>query len=381
MGFLEMIYAALSDYTLRTVILGTAILGMVSGALGCFAFLRRQSLLGDAISHAALPGIALAFLLTGSKTTLVLVLGAALSGWIGMVCVMSIVRYTRVKEDSALGIILSVFFGFGMVLLAVINRLPTARKAGLQKFLFGMAATMLEEDVIAMAVLGLIVLGLMLLLWKEFKLLSFNPEFGATLGFPIRAMDVLLTALIVTAIVIGLEAVGVVLMSAMIVAPAAAARQWTDRLHIMVLLASMFGALSGICGAVLSGMIRHLPTGPTVVLCMSGIVLFSLVFAPKHGIFFRWMSRRRVRQDVRFRRVLTDLYRLVEHHQGERQHGHPVTVLMLMDSWQSGVKRSLKLMQTLGFVEQASDKGWILTERGLEEAQNMVGRHGDAYES
>lgn len=380
MNILEFLQLALTDYTLRTVILGTTVLGMVSGALGCFAFLRRQSLLGDAISHAALPGIALAFLATGSKSTLILVLGAAFSGWIGMLLVMTIVRYTRVKEDSALGMMLSVFFGFGMVLLAFINRLPSARKAGLQKFLFGMAATMLEDDVIAMATLGLLVFGLMFLFWKEFKLLSFNPEFGATLGFPIRALDTLLTAMIVTAIVIGLEAVGVVLMSAMIVAPAAAARQWTDRLYMMVLLAAIFGAISGISGALLSGMIPNLPTGPTIVLVITTIVLFSLVFSPKRGLLSRWIRRRQMRKDVHFNDVLADLYRLVVQHQGERLHGHPVAVLLAMDSRKSGVKRSLSLMQTLGFVEQTSDKSWILTERGLEEAKKSLDTKGEAYE-
>jgi manganese/zinc/iron transport system permease protein len=250
----------------------------------------------------------------------------------------------------------------------------------LQKFLFGMAATMLEEDVIAMATLGLIVFGLMLLFWKEFKLLSFNPEFGATLGFPIKTLDILLTAMIVTAIVIGLEAVGVVLMSAMIVAPAAAARQWTDRLHLMVLLAAIFGAVSGISGALLSGMVRHLPTGPTIVLCITTIVMVSLVFSPKRGLLFRWIRRRQIYKDIHFKNVLTDLYQLALQHQGKRQHGHPVAVLLTMDSRGSGVKRSLTMMQTLGFVEQTSDKSWILTEKGFEEARKFSQGRGAGYE-
>jgi manganese/zinc/iron transport system permease protein len=243
-----------------------------------------------------------------------------------------------------------------------------------------MAATMLEDDVIAMAILGMLVFGLMLLFWKEFKLLSFNPEFGATLGFPVRGLDILLTAMIVTAIVIGLEAVGVVLMSAMIVAPAAAARQWTDRLHVMVLLAAIFGAVSGISGALLSGTVQHLPTGPTIVLFITTIVIFSLVFSPKRGLLFLWIRRRQIRKDVHFKNVLSDLYRLAMQHQGERQHGHPVAVLLTMDSRGSGVKRSLILMQTLGFVEQTSDKSWILTEKGFEEAQKFLETRGEAYE-
>ena len=299
MNPIEFMTYIMSDYTLRTVTLGTAVLGMVSGALGCFAVLRRRSLLGDAISHASLPGIALAFLLTGSKATFVLVLGAAFAGWLGMLLVLSIVHYTRIKEDSALGMMLSVFFGFGMVLLAFINRLPTASKAGLQKFLFGMAATMLESDVITMAVLGLIVFAMMIIFWKELKLLSFDADYCTSLGFPSGSLDILLTSLIVIAIVIGLETVGVVLMSAMIVAPASAARQWTDRLHIMVGLSALFGAISGVCGALLSGMIPHLPTGPTIVLIITAIFLVSLFFAPKRGIIFRWLRVRRQHRMIR----------------------------------------------------------------------------------
>lgn len=270
---LALLHNLLFDYTLRTVALGAGVLGAISGALGAFAVLRKQSLLGDAMSHAALPGIAIAFLLTESKAPLVLLLGAAVAGWVGTLLVSSVVSTTRIKLDSALGIVLSVFFGFGLMLLTFIQRMPTAAQAGLDKFLFGQAATLVERDVLAMGLLGLPAIALMLLFWKEFKLLSFDPDFGASLGLPMRLLDILLTTLIVVAIVVGLQTVGVVLMSAMVVAPAAAARQWTDRLGVMVGLSALLGALAGVSGAVLSSTTARLPTGPTVVLCISAIVL------------------------------------------------------------------------------------------------------------
>lgn len=284
---MDLLYNLLFDYTLRTVAMGAAVLGAVSGALGAFAVLRRQSLLGDAMSHAALPGIALAFLLSGSKAPLVLMIGAAIAGWLGALAMMAIVRSTRVKQDSALGMVLSVFFGFGLVLLTFIQKLPDATQAGLDKFLFGQAATLLASDVITMAAVGGVALLLMLIFWKEFKLLSFDPDFGAILGFRMRLLDVLLTSLLVVAIVIGLQTVGVVLMSAMIVAPAAAARQWTDRLGTMVGLSALFGALSGVAGALVSSGAARLPTGPTIVLIVSAIVLVSLLFAPHRGLVWR----------------------------------------------------------------------------------------------
>jgi len=298
MNFFDLLHNLIFDYTLRTVALGSAVLGIVSGALGCYAVLRRQSLLGDAISHAALPGVALAFLITQSKAPLVLMIGAGLAGWLATLLVLKITSSTRVKNDSALGIVLSVFFGLGLVLLTYIQRhVPNAAQAGLDKFLFGQAATLIMSDVITMAAVGVVALGLMMLFWKEFKLASFDPEFGAAVGFPIRLLDVLLTTLLVVAIVIGLQTVGVVLMSAMVVAPAAAARQWTNRLGVMVALSAGFGALAGVSGAAISSIVTRMPTGPTIVLCISTIVAVSMLFAPNRGLVWA-RTRRRVAAPV-----------------------------------------------------------------------------------
>jgi manganese/zinc/iron transport system permease protein len=298
MHIAQILHDLLFDYTLRTVALGAATLGLVSGVLGAFAILRRQSLLGDAISHAALPGVALAFLFTGSKEPLILVLGAMVAGWVGTLFVMLVTRNTRIKPDAALGIVLSVFFGFGLVLLTFIQRLPTASKAGLDKFLFGQAATLLQRDVVTMATLGIAALVSVVLIWKEFKLLTFDPGFALSLGYNTRLLDVLLTTLTVVAIVVGLQTVGVVLMSAMLVAPPAAARQWTQRLDRMVLLSGFLGASAGLMGAVTSSQVARLPTGPTIVMYISAVVLFSLLFAPRRGIVSK--ARQRRQQRVRF---------------------------------------------------------------------------------
>lgn len=284
-----------SDYTFRTVALGSAILGLVSGALGTYAVLRRQSLLGDAISHAALPGIALAFLLTGSRVTLVLLLGALAAGWVATMAIMVVTSTSRIKYDSALGLMLSVFFGFGLVLLTYIQQHAGAAQAGLDAFLFGQAATLVGRDVWTMAGLGAAALLGMTVFWKEFKLLAFDPAFGKTLGLPIRGLDVVLMTLLVVAIVIGLQTVGVVLMSAMLIAPAAAARQWTDRLGVMVLLAMGFGVISGMGGALLSISVPGLPTGPTIVLCATALVAVSLFLAPHRGLLWRRKRRRKRR--------------------------------------------------------------------------------------
>ena len=282
----EFVVTLFSDYTLRVVALGAMIIGMTAGSLGTFAVLRQQSLLGDAIAHATLPGICIAFLLTGSKSGIVLLLGAGFTGWIGTLFLILITRNTTIKKDAALGIILSVFFGIGLMLLTIVQKLPTANKAGLDKFLFGNAATLLIGDLITIALLSVGVLFVVFLFWKEFKICMFDEDFAKSLGITTLWFDFLITSLIVVAIVIGLQTVGVVLMSALLVAPAAAARQWTDRLGHMLLISAIFGSVSGGAGAILSSSVDKLPTGPIIVVCVSGIVLFSLLFAPHRGIMW-----------------------------------------------------------------------------------------------
>jgi manganese/zinc/iron transport system permease protein len=357
----------LFDYTVRTVALGAGSLGAVAGALGCFAVLRRQSLLGDAISHAALPGIVLAFMLTGAKSPLVLVLGAAVAGWIGTLVIMAIVRHTTLPEDSALGIVLSVFFGVGLVLLTHVQRDPTASQAGLETFLFGQAATMLTRDVAVIAGLGSLSLMAVAVFWKEFKLLSFDPDYGATQGLPMRTIDILLTTFLVIAIVIGLQTVGVVLMSALVIAPAAAARQWTNSLAVMVVLAAAFGATAGVAGSLLSGMAAQVPTGPTIVLAATTLVLVSMSLAPERGLVWAAVRRRRQRQQVRTEAVLADLHELAGHHRGE--HAHEVGVLETMRGRQTDVRRALQILESRGHARRAASGGWHITPAGRAHAE------------
>jgi manganese/zinc/iron transport system permease protein len=367
----ELFRLLLFDYTLRTVALGAAALGAAAGALGSFALLRRQSLLGDAIAHAALPGIGIAFLLTGSRATPVLVLGAALAGWIGTLIVLGIVRSSRIPPDSALGIVLSVFFGLGLVILTFVQRLPNAAQAGLDTFLFGQAATLLGRDVVLIAIVGTSALLVVALFWKEFKLLAFDPEFGASIGLSVVRVDILLTTLLVVAIVIGLQTAGVVLMSAMVVAPAAAARQWTDSLGIMVFLAGALGAAAGAGGAMLSALGGGIPTGPTIVLLATFALVVSLLLAPGRGIVSGLLRSVRTRKKVRADSVLADLYALAAQHGEGTEHAHPVAVLRAMQPRAAGVERSLRALAAMGWAREAMPGAWTLTRSGVERARTL----------
>ena len=297
--------------------------------------------------------------------------GAIAAGWIATLLVMGITSSTRISYDSALGTILSVFFGFGLVLLTVIQKTPDANQAGLSTFLFGQAAALVQEEVYTMCLLGAVALIPVVLFWKEFALLSFDPEFGRSLGFPIRALDILLTTLFVISIVIGLQTVGVVLMSAMIIAPAVAARQWTDRLGMMVLLGGFFGAASGITGAFLSSTTARLPTGPTIVLCVSFVVFISLLFAPNRGLLWRWLQNRRNAQKLKLDVVLMDVYALAAQH-SPMDHPHAESVLNVMNELAARTEPSLHRLADLGLVRQVENGNWALTENGKSYVEQMV---------
>ncbi len=374
-GVMIILSDLLFDYTMRTVALGSAILGLVSGALGTYAVLRKQSLLGDAMAHAALPGVVLAFIIFRSRAPFVLMMGAIISGWLGTLLIINIIKLTRVKEDSALGLILSVFFGFGLMLLTYIQRIPDARQAGLDRFLFGQAAALLQSDILTMAYVGGAALIIMVVFWKEFKLLSFDREFGASLGFSMQGLDILLTTLIVIAIVIGLQTVGVVLMSAMVVAPATAARQWTNRMHIMVILSAIFGALAGIIGTVISGLGPRIPTGPTIVLSISIIVLISLLLAPNRGLTWRWIKNIRNKNKIELETVLLDLYTLATKHD-KPTHGHSINVLDTMHTGTHGTLNTLKELQKRDLVEHQEKDIWSLTQGGWQKAQDLAKERG-----
>jgi manganese/zinc/iron transport system permease protein len=295
---METLHDLVFDYTLRNVALGATLLGIVSGVLGAFAVLRRQGLLGDTLAHAALPGIAIAFLLTGSRETLVLLLGAGIAGWRGTLVILRVVRDTTLSEDTALGVILSVFFGVGITLLTMIQNRNDASQAGLDRYLFGQAAALVADNVRTFAILGGVALAILFLFYKEFTLLSFDPAFAASVGLPVRGLDVLLTSLLVVAVMIGLQTVGVVLMAAMVIGPGAAARQWTDRLLTMLLLAGFFGGLAGVTGAVISVQGERLPTGPMIILSLTAIVMVSLLLAPRHGLLPVWWRQRRNQREL-----------------------------------------------------------------------------------
>lgn len=293
------------DPNLRWVFMATLLLGVAAGTLGCFAFLRGRSLMGDVLAHSALPGVCIAFLFgevlrsrgwlnIDSKNLWLLLAGASLTAMLAANCVAAITRHVRLKEDAAQAIALTIFFGCGVVMLSHIQHSGAGSQSGLDKFLFGQTASLVASDVRTMAGVAAVLCVLAFLLFKELKLLCFDAEFGAGLGMPMRVLDTVLLLMIVAAVVIGLQAVGVVLISALLITPAAAARFWTDKLTVMVLLSAVIGGCSGMLGTVLSSheKAQGLPTGPMIVLAATTLFVISVLFAPRRGVLAKvWRAR------------------------------------------------------------------------------------------
>ena len=286
----------LQSYTTQMVLLGTALLGLASGIAGTFAVLRKESLIGDGLSHAALPGVVIAFLLTGIKDIEVLILGAALSSITAAWLITITVENSKIKFDGALATILSAFFGLGMVLLTYLQSLNNAGQAGLSKFIFGQAATILARDVYITSAAALIIIVLTALFWKELKLISFDVEYAKTLQIPVTFTLILYRFLLIMTIIIGIQSVGAILISSLLIAPAVGARQWTNKLGTMCILAGLFGMVSAIGGTIWSTTVQKLPTGPAIIVILSVIVLLSLIFAPNRGILWQYRRNKQSKQ-------------------------------------------------------------------------------------
>lgn len=288
------------NYSDAVVAIGAALLGITAGALGVFAVLRQRSLVGDALAHAALPGVCVAFIATGAKDAGTLLIGAGIAGLIGALAMVGIERTSRIRPDAAIGVVLTSFFSLGIVGLTFIANSNNANQAGLEKYLFGQAAGLLERDLLIMAILAFGSLSLVALAFKALKTTLFDPGFAASVGLPVRALEVAMTALLVVAVVVGLRTVGAILMVAMLVAPAVAARQLVGRLALMLPLAAAIGGAVGVTGSLLSAR-AELPTGPVIVLVATAAVVVCVLAAPGRGVL--WRARRLARDR---RRMLTE---------------------------------------------------------------------------
>lgn len=355
-------------YTDAVVALGAAILGLTAGVLGAFAVLRGRSLVGDALAHSALPGVALAFIVTGAKDAGSLLVGAGIAGIVGALAMVAIERTSRIRPDAAIGVVLSSFFALGIVLLTHIADLNNANQAGLDKYLFGQAAGLLERDLVVMGGLSLAALAVVALGFRALKVTLFDTAFAGSVGLPVRALEVLMTALIVVAVIVGVRAVGAILMVALLVAPTVAARQLTNRLARVLVLAGAIGAAIGVAGALLS-MRAEVPTGPVIVLVGFAVVAACVLLAPGRGVLWRAGQLRRARRRARNEGVLVDLETAL--HAGPP----PTERELALSSGRSRreLRRALRNLDRLGLLER-DGRRVFLSEAGASTAHTMLER-------
>lgn len=367
-------FLSLSDANVRYVVLGSMLLAASSAVVGCFTFLKKRSLIGDAIAHSVLPGICAAFILSGTKNPVYLVIGAFITGWISVVALDAITRYSKIKQDTATGLVLSVFFGIGIFMLTMIQGAGNAAQSGLNNFLFGKAASLLFQDVMVFGGIASMLIISIMLLYKELKLITFDPEFAQATGIPIRWLELILTTLTVLAVVVGIQAVGVVLMAAMLITPAAAARYWTDRLWIMLVLAAIFGAISGLSGAYISYLAPAMPTGPWIVLVLSTIALFSFFGAPGKGIIYRLLQQRRVRMKILEENILKLFYNLGESQRTFTEARSLQELQEMRFLSRPKLILGLRRLQWQGFLERLNGR-YRFTSAGLRKGRRVVKLH------
>jgi manganese/zinc/iron transport system permease protein len=299
-------------YNAALVTVGAALLGISAGVTGTFLFLRKRALVSDAISHATLPGVGLAFIIMvalggDGRNLLGLMAGSAMSAWLGLLCVTWLSQKTRLAEDAAIGSVLSVFFGFGIVLLTIIQTMSSGRQAGLEGFLLGSTAGMLWADAMIIALGGAAVLVAVLFLRRPMALVAFDPEYAVSTGMNVRRMDLAMMGLVMAVTVVGLKIVGLILIVALLIIPPVSARFWSNRTDRVVLLAGVMGGVSGYVGAAISASAPSVPTGPIIVLVSFALFLFSLLLAPNRGVLAAVLQHLRFRKHVHLRQGLLAL--------------------------------------------------------------------------
>lgn len=381
---------ALRDHNTRVVLLGTMLLGLAAGVVGTFMLLHKQALLGDALSHATLPGIGLAFIFAvmagGSGKSLGwLLTGAVITGLMGIGCILLVRQFTRLKQDTALGIVLSVFFGAGVAILGIIQKMQTGHAAGLESFIYGKTASMRSTDAwLIAATAALVIAGCMVLL-KELQLICFDGGYARAQGWPVVLLEILLMAMVTAVTVIGLQAVGLILIVALLIIPAAAARFWTNRLVPMLVIAAVIGACSAVVGAAASAVVPNLPSGATIVVVAASLFAISMIFAPARGVLIRWLQHLRLNARIARQHLLRAMYEHGESRTGTAQAAPaaaagraPVSFADLLNarSWSATeLDRALAAAGREGLVQQNATGEWMLTESGIAQAARLTRNH------
>lgn len=367
-------FFSFSDPNVRLVVLGMILISSSAAVVGTFAFLQKKALVGDAVAHALLPGIAIAFMLSGSKNPWILIGGALISGWISLFLIEYLSHKTKLKSDASIALVLSVLFGLGILLLTHIQHSGVGNQSGLDKFLFGKAASITSDDLWAFGSVSILIIALTILFFKAFKLMSFNRDYAVTIGLPVKWLSFTLNTLLVLAIVAGIQAVGVVLMAALLIAPAAAARSWTNNLSTMIGISVVIGSLSAIVGSFISYTHANMPTGPWIVVALTFFTILSLLFAPQKGVLARVSQQKNNRKKILTENILKSFYHLTENREDPYVSFSPNDIKAKRSFTDQELQLGLKLLVKKLFLIP-SDASFKLSQSGFEDAKRVVRLH------
>lgn len=368
------LFIDLGNPNVQWVVIGTILIGLSSAIVGCFTVLNRKSLVGDAISHAVLPGVAMAFMFFNSKSPFVLLFGALVTGWLSIITIDAIEKYSRIKSDAAIGLVMSVFFGVGILLMTRIQHSGNAAQSGLDHFLFGKAASLVGTDLwVALGVCAIVIL-VVILHFRQFQIMTFDPEFAESSGLPVNWLRFLMSFITVLVVTVGIQIVGVVLMSALLITPAVAARYWTDDLKSMLGIASFVSVISCLGGVFLSFAVAKMPTGPWIVVFVSLCTFFSILFAPKNGWFKSWLDKRQHVRKIAEENVIKAFFHLGEE-RGDYKTPRTFAVLQEKKNFDPvKLKGEIRRLLKEGLLIE-KDQAFSLTEDGKKEAFRIVRLH------
>ncbi|MCH8545234.1 MAG: metal ABC transporter permease [Cryomorphaceae bacterium] len=356
------------DPNLQFVLLGILLLSATASLVGTYNFFQKQALVGETIAHAMLPGVVIAFMISGVKNPWHLLIGAGVSGWFSVLFIEWIKRETKVKADAAMAIALTFFFGIGVMLMVRLQHQEVGNQAGLDHYLFGKAAAMTDEEGWVFLITALVVLTLMTIYHREIKLLCFNRDYAQSLGVPVKRIDVILSFMTILVIATGIKAAGIILMAALVIAPAAAASFWTRRYRPFLILSVLIGVLGGVSGVLISFTYSGMPTGPWIIVFLFAFSLLSMLFAPKRGFVHRLLMRMRARKKIRMENLLKkEYYRLYRNPDDSK--------VLNFVYWKSDEKQLIPSLKQEGFMDPISKYKGLLTHKGYQEGKRIYRLH------
>ncbi|HEX8547048.1 MAG TPA: iron chelate uptake ABC transporter family permease subunit [Cytophagaceae bacterium] len=364
-------FFSLSDPNVRNVLFGSLLLTLSSSIVGCFALLKKRALVGDAVAHAVLPGVCLAFIISENKNPIIILIGAFAAGWLAILFMDFTTRHSKIKNDAAIGIALSFFFSIGILLLTHIQQSGNASQSGLDSFLFGKSASLVEIDLYVFAGTGIIIIGVILALYKELSLVAFDPAFADTIGIKVKWIEMIFTIITVLAVVVGIQAVGVVLMAAMLITPAAAARFWTHKLHVMIYLSIALSSVAVITGCFISYVAPSMPTGPWIVMTVSLIAIFSFIFSPGRGIAAQWLQQRRNKGNILIENILKMMFQISEKEKDFTASRTFDQLLEKRNISHGALRKGLRRLQSQGYIKHQNNQ-WALTIEGKNRGKRIT---------